>query len=165
MIKKNKSYVFFSVLIFIFLLVNCVIWSSCRQDTESQPEIKEGQKKEVAAPKAKEPKEEGKEIPSKNSGNEEKKEETSGNLVSVSFIEESNYKAPGDSFKNKEVTIERWWRTNLINISDKTGKPVTGLKLRLKTDMSFDGIEEDQLARMGPQSMNGHWMMSLTASI
>ncbi len=77
-----------------------------------------------------------------------------GNEVSVSFIEESNYRVSGDSFTNKEVATERWWRTNLLNLSDETGEPVTGLKLSLESDISFEGksegIEKDQMTRIGP---------------
>jgi hypothetical protein len=73
-----------------------------------------------------------------------------GNEVSVSFIEESAYKISGDSFINKEVTVERWWRTNLLNLSDETGAPVTGLRLTLDSEVSFGRIEDELLTMRGP---------------
>ncbi len=80
------------------------------------------------------------------------------NEVSVSFMEQRNYKVSGDSFMNKAVIVERWWRTNPLNLQDETGAPVTGLRLSLDSKMSFGGIsgllsggvERTQLTMMGP---------------
>jgi len=73
-----------------------------------------------------------------------------GNEVSVSFMESRNYKVSGDSFVNKEVTVERWWRTNLLNLQDETGAPVTGLRLTLDSEISFEGVEDELLTMRGP---------------
>jgi len=73
-----------------------------------------------------------------------------GNLVNVGFSEEYDYKVSGDSFINKEVTVEEWWRTNLLNISDETGAPVTGLRLTLDSEVSFGGVEDEFLTMRGP---------------
>jgi len=73
-----------------------------------------------------------------------------GNEVSVSFIEESGYKISGDSFINKEVTVERCWRTNLLNLQDETGAPVTGLRLTLDSEVSFGAVEDELLTMRGP---------------
>ena len=75
-----------------------------------------------------------------------------GNEVSVSFIEERHYKVSGDSFMNKEVTVEEWWRTNLLNLPDETGAPVTGLRLTLDSEVSFGGVEREFLAMRGPST-------------
>jgi len=73
-----------------------------------------------------------------------------GNEVSVSFIEERHYEVSGDSFMNKEVTVEEWWRTNLINLPDETGASVTGLQLTLDSEVSFEGVEKEFLTIKGP---------------
>jgi hypothetical protein len=65
-------------------------------------------------------------------------------------MEERHYKVSGDSFINKEVTVERWWRTNLLNLTDETGAAVTGLRLTLDSEVSFGGVEEEFLTTMGP---------------
>jgi len=65
-------------------------------------------------------------------------------------MEHSNYEVSGDSFMNKEVTVERWWRTNLLNLSDETRASVTGLRLTLDSQVSFGGVEEEFLTTMGP---------------
>jgi hypothetical protein len=247
MMKKGKSYMFFSILISIFLLATCVIWSSCTPTTEPQVEKKAAEPEiQVVTPKTEWSKEESEEIArqlllgsptftsrgiddslrlltsipleqpfawqfeyefncryagygrlgseptpqdvtpheacivvqegeviyavmdeewdvlleisSETSSQEESVPRPSGNEVCVSFIEERDYKVSGDSFINKEVTTERWWRTNLLNLSDETGAPVIGVRLSLDSEMSFGGIsgflsgriERDQLTTMGP---------------
>ncbi|MFC1860633.1 hypothetical protein ACFLYC_03605, partial [Chloroflexota bacterium] len=72
-----------------------------------------------------------------------------GNEVSVSFMEQRHYEVSGDSFLNKEVTVEEWWRTNLLNISDETGAPVTGLRLTLDSEDSLV-VEKEFLTMRGP---------------
>jgi hypothetical protein len=77
-----------------------------------------------------------------------------GNLVRVHFMEECAYRASGDSFIKKEVTVEEWWRTNLVNEMDKTGATVTELRLTLASESPFEGvfggIERELLTKMGP---------------
>jgi hypothetical protein len=72
-----------------------------------------------------------------------------GNEVSVSFMEQRHYEVSGDSFLNKEVTVEEWWRTNLLNISDETGASVTGLRLTLDSEDSLV-VEKEFLTMRGP---------------
>ena len=245
--QKNKSYIFFSILISIFLLVTCITWSSCKPTEEPQVDKKaaeseiqmvtqktewsEEESEEIARQllqssstftsrgiddslrllasimleqpsawqfdyefdcqyagygklgseptpqditphKARIIVQEGEviyamldeewdvllEISSETSSQEESATRPSGNEVNVSFIEERDYKVSGDSFTNKEVTTERWWRTNLLNLSDETGAPVIGVLLSLESDISFGGIsgflsgrmERDRLTTMGP---------------
>lgn len=257
MIKKSKSYIFFSILISIFLFITCVIWFSCKQSAEPQVEKKasdlevqavtqktewsEKESEEIARKllqssptftsrgiddslrllasipleqpfawqfdyefscqypgygrlgseptpqvttphKARIVVQEGEAIyamldeewdvlletpieisiqeESRPTDEEPEGEATrpSGNLVNVSFIEEYHYNILGDSFINKEVATERWWRTNLQNLPDETGEPVIGAQLSLESKMSFGGIsgllsggiENDQLTKMGP---------------
>ena len=73
-----------------------------------------------------------------------------GNEVSVGFMEQRHYNVSGDSFMNKEVTVEEWWRTNLINLPDETGASVTGLQLTLDSEVSFEGVEKEFLTIKGP---------------
>lgn len=135
----------------IFTIATLVLLSCAQPASEPQEEKKSAEQEiQVIAPKTEWSEEESEGIPRQTSSNEESATRPSGNEVSVSFIEESNYKVSGDSFTNKEVETERWWRTNLRNLSDETGEPVTGLKLSLESEMSFEGIEEDQLTKMGP---------------
>jgi hypothetical protein len=135
----------------IFTIVILVLLGCTQQASEPQIEKKSaGSEIQVVTPKTEGPEEKSEEIPRQTSSNKESETRPSGNLVNVSFIEERHYKVSGDSFTNKEVATKRWWRANLLNISDKTGESVTELKLSLESDMSFDGIEEDQLTKMGP---------------
>ncbi len=166
--KKNKLSIIFAILtcICIFSVAAIVDQCGCKaipmeekvDVEEAEEEEKEGETAQET--EAKEEEEAGEEVPKE--VEEEEEEESvlrlSGNEVSVSFIEERDYKVSGDSFINKEVTTERWWRTNLLNLSDETGAPVIGVRLSLDSEMSFGGIsgflsgrmERDQLTTMGP---------------
>jgi hypothetical protein len=73
------------------------------------------------------------------------------NRVFVGFAYEVDYRAPGDTFTNGEVSGHRLWRiTSIINIADETGKPVSALKVAFASDLAFDGLSPYPPSKMGP---------------
>jgi len=82
----------------------------------------------------------------------------SGNWVRVDFLTNWVHPVDGDSFTNAAVTGQRQWRISEIdNIPDETGEPVTGLRAILDSDMTFDWVDQfsfpsrpGELVKMGP---------------
>lgn len=74
-----------------------------------------------------------------------------GNKVRLCFTNTYTYQVYEDSFTNEEVTGKVLWRIpDIINTTDETGAPVTGLRVTLDSDLQFDWVDDENLTKMGP---------------
>ena len=79
-------------------------------------------------------------------------EEYLGNHVRARFSNERVYDSLGDTFINGEVTGGKFCKVQMENSPDGTGAPVTALALSLDSELTFDGVEVENLTTMGPPS-------------
>ena len=72
------------------------------------------------------------------------------NSVGTTFTTAWVYESPEDNFINGQVTVHKWWQTNLQNNEDDTKAPAKQVSLKLDSNLNFDNYNSEGLVASGP---------------